>query len=162
MGKEKNFRKFQEEWGGKPMRQPMGFNGSAIWAIVFVLIVGVVWIENRFGANIAGAALLGVFGVLIFLVGQLVNIASNQASGAQRVEELRANAVVERERVKGENIVNKFELQQQAKLFGAMLSMAIKTARQPQSTTAEPEAIEVDFWGEDEAAEQQPAIRELY
>ena len=144
------------------MRQPMGFNGSAIWAIVFVLIVGVVWIENRFGANIAGAALLGVFGVLVFLVGQLVNIASNQASGAQRVEELRANAAVERERVRGENIVNKFELQQQAKLFAVLLKFAVKAARQPQVTNAEPEAIDADFWNEDEAEEQQSAIRELY
>ncbi len=142
----------EAERKGPTMRQPLGFNGSALWAIVFILIVGVVWIENRFGSNVAGAAILGVFGVLVFLAGQLTSIAGRQADGNLRVAEKQADAAVEKERIKGDNIVAKFEAQQQMKMFVAMLSLVMKMAKQAQKQPASTEdnAIELqednDVW----------------
>lgn len=74
------------------MKQPVGFNGSALWAILVALVAGVIWIRNDFGPNFAGAAFLALFGVLLFLAGPLTSIASRQVDGNQRIRELQATA----------------------------------------------------------------------
>lgn len=134
----------EAEGRNKAMRSSVGFGGSGIWAIVFILVVGVIWIENRFGANVAGAAILGVFGVLVFLAGQLTSIASRQADGNLRVAEKQADAAVEKERIKGKNIAAKYDAQVQLKTFIAMLGMVKQAARQQQRALPEPEEAQPD------------------
>lgn len=133
------------------MKNPTGFSGSGIWAIILALILGVIWIRNDFGKEWAGAAILAVFGVVVFLAGQLTNIASRQSEGNLRVAEKQADAQVERERIKGENLVAKFEAQQHMKMFVAMLSMVMKMARQAQKQPTEEKTIALrdnDFWSQ--------------
>lgn len=141
---------WQEAEGKGKMKQSLGFGGSGIWAIVFLLVVGVIWIRNDYGKEWAGAAVLAVFGVAVFLLGQLVNIGSRQTEGNIRINEKQAEAQVERERIKGENIVAKFEAQQQMKMFVALLSLFMKTVRQTPKPQSEDQTIELqeqdDVW----------------
>ncbi len=131
---------WNEAGRGKRMQRPVGFNGSALWAIVVVLVAGVVWIENRFGPNIAGAAILALFGILAFIGGQLLSIAGRQVDGNQRIGELQATTRIELERIKGDNVQAKFDAQMQLKQFMMMMALAKKMMGQPAALPqAEPE-----------------------
>ena len=122
---------------GESMKQPLGFGGGGLIAILAVLVAGVVWIRNDFGPDMAGAAVLAVFGVLVYLAGQLTNIASRQVDGNQRIGELQATSAIERERVRGENTAAKYGSQMELKKFLFMLGM-LKQFMKPEPSTAQP------------------------
>jgi hypothetical protein len=156
-------KQIEAAWGeakkkGAKMRQPVGFGGSGVWAIVILLVGGVIWIENRFGPNIAGAAILGVFLLLAFLAGQLTNIAARQAEANARIGEMEATAAIEKERIRGDNMIAKVDAQMQMKQFLFMLGMIKQLmkeeAKQPAQLedpkTIDLEAIRAYRWTEDD------------
>lgn len=96
---------------------------TMLWAILLILgilVGGVIWIRHDFGPNIAGAAVLGLALVLVFLLGQMVNIASARATldGHARINA--QEAVIEREREK----TKRMELGYQHKFEGHVLRAA--------------------------------------
>lgn len=149
------------EAGGKGqggMKAPMGFSGSGIWAILIVLVVGVIWVRNEYGAQWAGGVLIAV-GVIVFIIlWELIGIARRQAEASLEVAKLQATAPIERERIKGENIVQKYDAQMRAKEFGIMLATIAKTIRSNNSGNGQPaltgsEEEEGDFWDMEEVVE---------
>ncbi|MEZ4730721.1 MAG: hypothetical protein R3E79_26640 [Caldilineaceae bacterium] len=129
-------------------------------AILVALIAGVIWIRKTKGPNFAGAAVLALFGVLVFLAGQLTSLASRQVDGNQRIGELQATANIEQERIKGENIVAKVDAQLRMKEFIFMLGLVKQMigqqgrveaqAPEPEENTIDLDAIRSYQWGEDD------------
>lgn len=80
------------------MKQPIGFNGNALWPIVILLIVGVAWIQEHAGFTAAGYALIAVGGALFIIVGFLLALASKQMTMNGLIGFKQAEAQIERER----------------------------------------------------------------
>lgn len=140
------------------MKTPMGFGGSGIWAIVLLLVGGVIWIRHDFGPNMAGAAVLALFGVLVFLAGQMTNIASRQMEGNQRVAELQATSRIEQERIKGENTLAKVDAQSRLKELIFLLGLIKQLLNRHEDALPAPEdedvidldAIRLQQWSEED------------
>lgn len=155
------------EAGGKGqggMKAPMGFGGSGIWAILTVLVVGVIWVRNEYGAQWAGGVLIAV-GVIVFIIlWELIGIARRQAEASLEVSRLQAMAPIERERVKGENVTAKYDAQMRAKEFAVMLATLAKMMRSNNSNNQQAPQVEEDqgdYWDMEEAIEGKYQIKQL-
>jgi hypothetical protein len=112
------------------------------------------------GRTLRGAAVLALFGVLVFLAGQLTSIASRQVDGNQRIGELQATANIEKERIKGENVIAKVDAQMRMKEFIFMLGLVKQIMGQqgrveaqtpaPEENTIDLDAIRSYQWSDDD------------
>lgn len=59
-----------------------GNGGTAVivMTVAVFAVVAVWWLESRFGKEMTGYALIGLFGVLCVLVGQIINLASTRST----------------------------------------------------------------------------------
>ena len=124
------------------MKQHMGFKGAGFWGLVVLIVVGVWWIESRFGTNAAGWAVIGASNLISFLLGSLLNMASSTAALSNTVEMKRAEMRIQVEHARymrqEANSTNRF--MQKA----ISVAQAIDRARSRQGPAALPEPDEFD------------------
>ena len=134
-------------------KNPMGFSGGGFWAIIALLVLGVGWVENRFGTTIAGYAVIAVGGALFLIVGFLLCVAAMQSFGNLMVgiEKARSrinlyHAKTETIRQKGENEFQK-QVMREAMFIGRALGASYKAQIQAEQQMATPPAeqpIQID------------------
>jgi hypothetical protein len=125
------------------MKQPIGFNGGGMWALLAFIAGGVVWIQANWGPNAALVAVIIVGTIAILSFWDMLGLAKRQADGNLRVNELQVNANIRKEEIKGDNIERKIDAQMRLKEHIFLLGMVAKMtgARQPTQPvqSAEPE-----------------------
>ena len=105
-------------------KNPLGFNGNAVWALVILLIVGVAWIHQNAGFAAAAYTLAALGGIVCVLIGFMLALGAKQVHYSGMIGYKQAEASIEREkeRARREEIRGDNRLEQR--------SMATTLARQ--------------------------------
>lgn len=79
-------------------RRGNGGMATIIVTLTLLIVVGVWWIESRFGATMTGYVLVGLFGVICIVIGFILNLASTRNAMNSIVDYSRDTAQIEKYR----------------------------------------------------------------
>lgn len=117
------------------MKREIGFLGSGMWALIILLVVGVWWVESRFGPSTAGYGLLAVYGVVCVVIGYLLCLAGNSTTlnGQVDLDRARMRINVEQARLMRQTVSGEDRIM--AKVLG--FAQALDRARRNNQTPAQ-------------------------
>lgn len=79
-------------------KSPIGFNGNAVWPLVFLLCVGVAWVHHNAGFQTAAYTLAALGGVVCVLIGFMLSLGAKRVHYDGLIGYKRAEAEIEKER----------------------------------------------------------------
>lgn len=79
-------------------KSPVGFNGNAVWPLVFLLCVGVAWVHHNAGFQTAAYTLAALGGVVCVLIGFMLSLGAKRVHYDGLIGYKRAEAEIEKER----------------------------------------------------------------
>ena len=105
-------------------KNPLGFNGNAVWALVILLIVGVAWIHQNAGFAAAAYTLAALGGIVCVLIGFMLALGAKQVHYSGMIGYKQAEASIEREkeRARREEIKGDNRLEQRSMMVGTTLA----------------------------------------
>lgn len=123
-----------------------GFNGSALWALLALLVVGVAWVQSNTDFTTAAYALMAVGAVVLVVVGFLLALAAKQITLNGIIEFKKSEAGIERERERSRREDAKHEHRLEARTWqmGTMLARQLFSAWRVQSQAEERASSQVD------------------
>jgi hypothetical protein len=139
------------------MQKQIGFNGGGLWALIIGLGALVYWVRHDFGIQAAGWVMIGLFSVIVLLIGQLMNLAQVKSIMGNLVDYEQSQMQTRSQVMKGENMLLKASLgfaRPMAKQMAQQTISAYRIAdRQHQQGQADP-VEEPDYWTVDAAFDQ--------
>lgn len=111
-----------------------GFNGNGLWAVAFLLVVGVLWLRSDFGPQTALYGVMALFGVLCVFGGMFAALGVKKVTFDGIIGMKAAESKIKVEEVKAlrQDAANEGKVMNLAMRLGTMLGQQIAGAYKAQ------------------------------